>query len=108
MRQNHPELEIDYFFTDTGKELSRSTSFSTALRVAQSTSADGRSPTWSSEFGDLRCRSAGPPATGPTPHVSIRKGLPPKWEVSPVASLANHGSGPLPSVRAVWTEQTAC
>ena len=21
MRQNHPELEIDYFFTDTGKEL---------------------------------------------------------------------------------------
>ena len=21
MRQNHPELDIDYFFTDTGKEL---------------------------------------------------------------------------------------
>ena len=21
MRQNHPELEVDYFFTDTGKEL---------------------------------------------------------------------------------------
>ena len=33
MRQHHPDLEIDYFFTDTGKELPEVYEFLVAWKV---------------------------------------------------------------------------
>ena len=58
MRQHHPEIELDYFFTDTGKELPEVYEYLVSLEGSSASRSNGSTPIARSISGSPSTRAS--------------------------------------------------